>query len=116
MTDLKIEKTRLRRAANGGYLIEIMDSGCYEKARALQDKLRTILTEEKANVTRPMKTGELRFIGLDVTVTSEEVADFIMGNGKCEREDIKRVGEIQAMRNGLYTVWARCPLAVGLHC
>ncbi|CAL1680957.1 unnamed protein product [Lasius platythorax] len=80
-----------------------MDSGCYKKARALQDKLRTILPEEKANVTRPMKTGELRFIGLDVTVTSKEVADFIMGNGKCEREDIK-VGKIQAMRNGLYTV------------
>lgn len=111
LTDLKIEKTRLRRAANGGYLIEIMDSGCYEKARALQDKLRAILPEEKASVTRPMKSGELRFIGLDVTATNEEVAAVIMEYGKCEKEDI-RVGDIQAMRNGLYTAWARCPLAV----
>lgn len=111
LADLKIQKTRLRRAANGGYLIEIMVPGCFEKAKALQDKLKAILPEEKANVARPMKTGELRFIGLDIAATSDEVADFIVENGKCGKEDIK-VGEIQTMRNVLYTVWARCPLAV----
>ncbi|KMQ92223.1 gag-pol polyprotein [Lasius niger] len=91
-----------------------MDPGCFAKAKALQDQLKAILPEEKANVARPMKTGELRFIGLDIAATSDEVADFIVENGKCGKEDIK-VSEIQAMRNGLYTVWARCPLAVAVY-
>lgn len=111
LTDLKIEKTRLRRAVNGGYLIEITDSGCVDKAKALEEKVRTILPMDKVVVARPVRTGELRFMGLDDTITSEEVADFIIDAGKCNEGKVK-VGAIQAVKNGLYTAWARCPLAV----
>lgn len=43
LTDLKIESTRLRRAANGRYIIEIMDKDGADKAASLQEKLKRSL-------------------------------------------------------------------------
>ncbi|KMQ89040.1 reverse transcriptase [Lasius niger] len=88
LKDLKIESTRLRRAANGGYLIEILDKDNAGKAQALREK----------------------FVGLDDTILPEEVVQLIASEGKCEEVDIK-IGRIQPMRNGLSTIWARCPLS-----
>lgn len=60
-------------------------------------------------MARPTTFGEIRLIGLDVTILEEEIAQFIVVEGKCSAVDIK-VGAIQPMRNGLNSVWARCPL------
>ncbi|KMQ90966.1 hypothetical protein RF55_9221 [Lasius niger] len=109
LTDLKIERTRIRRAANGGYLIEIMDTDGKDKAKPLLGKLRALLPEEQAVIARPVTSGELRFVGLDDTISAEEVACFIASEGKCDLKDVK-TGSIQPMRNGLNTIWARCPL------
>ncbi|KMQ90130.1 reverse transcriptase [Lasius niger] len=94
LKDLKIESTRLRRAANGGYLIEILDKD----------------SAGQATVACPVTYGELRFVGLDDTILPEEVVQFIACEGKCEEVDIK-IGNIQPMRNGLNTIWARCPIS-----
>ncbi|KMQ90406.1 hypothetical protein RF55_9847 [Lasius niger] len=111
LKDLKIESTRLRRAANGGYIIEIMDKDGADKAASLREKLKALLPEEQAVVACPTTYGEIRLIGLDVTILEEEIAQFIVAEGKCSAADVK-VGAIQPMRNGLNSVWARCPLAV----
>lgn len=110
LKNLKIENTRLRRAANGGYLIEILDKDNAGKAKVLQERLRAILPEEQATVACPVTYGELRFIGLDETILSTEVEQFIVSEGKCDKDNVK-VGQIQPMRNGLNTVWVRCPLS-----
>lgn len=57
--DLKIQNSHIRRAANGGILIEI--SG--ERKGAKADKLKEMITEvlgTSAKVTRPIIKGELR--------------------------------------------------------
>ncbi|KMQ85976.1 hypothetical protein RF55_15191 [Lasius niger] len=92
LTELKIEKTRIRRTANGGYLIEILDANGEDKAKALLKKLRALLPEEQA-VVAPVTSGELRFIGLDDTISVEEVAELIALEGKCDVEKVK-VGSI----------------------
>ncbi|KMQ90098.1 gag-pol polyprotein [Lasius niger] len=109
LADLKIGQTRLRRAANGGYLIEILDADGADKAKTLQKKLRGLLPEEEATVACPVISGELRFIGLDDTITTEEVAQFIASEGKCDIGEV-RVGTLRLMRNGLNMAWAKCPL------
>ncbi|KMQ87926.1 hypothetical protein RF55_12668 [Lasius niger] len=109
LTDLKIETTRLRRAANGGYIIEIMDKDGADKAVSLQEKLKTLLPEDQAVVARPITFGEVRFIGLDVTILAEKVVELIAAEGKCGVDEVK-VGSILPMRNGMNTIWARCPL------
>lgn len=109
LADLKIGQTRLRRAANGGYLIEILDADGADKARTLQEKLKILLPEEQATIACPVISGELRFIGLDDTILAEEVAQFIASEGKCDVDEVK-VGTFRAMRNGLNMVWAKCSL------
>lgn len=103
LSDLGIERTRVRRAANGGYLIEILDTDGEDKAKTLLAKLRALLPEEQAIIARPVTSGELRFIGLDDTILVEEAVRIIALEGKCDIEEVK-VGSIQPMRNGLYTV------------
>ncbi|CAL1672174.1 unnamed protein product [Lasius platythorax] len=110
LKDLNIESTRLRRAANGGYLIEILDRDNTGKAQALREKLKGLIPDGQATVACPVTYGELRFVGLDDTISPGEVVQFIASEGKCEEVDI-RIGNIQPIRNGLSTVWARCPIS-----
>lgn len=111
LSDLQIEKTRIRKAANGGLLIEILGPEGSVKAETLAGKLKEIL-QDKAKIARPIAKGEIRMIGLDDSVTIEKVADAIVQYGKCTLEDTK-VG-IRPMNNGLFTIWAQCPLSAAV--
>ncbi|XP_070162539.1 uncharacterized protein [Polyergus mexicanus] len=64
LNKLDIKATKIRRAANGGLLIEVLDPDGVDKANALVDKLRDIL-HDQARVVRPTIKGEIRLIGLD---------------------------------------------------
>ncbi|KMQ90344.1 hypothetical protein RF55_9461 [Lasius niger] len=76
---LEIEQTKIRKAANGGLLIEVLGPDDTFKAAALRDKLREMLPPEQASVTRPVAKGEIRFIGLDCTTSSKDVLDVVWG-------------------------------------
>ncbi|KMQ88893.1 gag-pol polyprotein [Lasius niger] len=108
LDDLEIDRTKIRRAANGGILIEVLGPGGAGKALALKDKLHGIL-QDRAVVSRPVAKGEIRLIGLDCTTSTEEVLEVVAACGGCLRSDVK-VGEIRPLNNGLFTVWVQCPL------
>lgn len=82
------------------------------KAKSLADKLRKVLGEQ-AIVARPTVKGELRLIGLDYSTTEEEAKHVLAEAGSCAIEEIK-TSPIRAMRNGLGTIWAQCPLRAAL--
>ncbi|KMQ87838.1 gag-pol polyprotein [Lasius niger] len=88
LKNLEIAKTKIRKAANGSLLIEVLGPGGAEKASNLKDKLHEIL-KDNAKVTRPITKGEIRLI------------------------DIK-IGPIHPMRNGLFTVWVQSPLSAAI--
>ncbi|KMQ88581.1 hypothetical protein RF55_11908 [Lasius niger] len=52
LKDLQIERTKVRRAANGGMLIAVIGPDSARKALALKDKLSEVLKGE-AQITRP---------------------------------------------------------------
>lgn len=112
LKDLHIDRTKVRRAANGGMLIEVMGPDSARKALELKEKLSEVL-ENEAQITRPVVRGEIRLIGLDASTTSVEVRDVVTGCGGCLAEDI-RVGMICPMANGLFTVWVQCPLSAAV--
>ncbi|KMQ89741.1 gag-pol polyprotein [Lasius niger] len=109
---LKIGKTKIRKAANGSLLIEVMGPGGAEKALILKDELQKVLKDE-AKITRPVTKGELRLIGLHDATSRDEIFDVISVHGKCMSEDIK-IGPIHPLRNGLFTVWVQCPLGAAI--
>ncbi|KMQ91209.1 gag-pol polyprotein [Lasius niger] len=112
LKDLHIERTKVRRAANGGMLIEVIGPDSARKALELKEKLSIVLKNE-AQITRPVVRGEIRLIGLDASTTPVEVKDVIIGCSGCLDEDI-RVGVIRPMANGLFTVWVQCPLSAAV--
>ncbi|KMQ92578.1 gag-pol polyprotein [Lasius niger] len=108
LDQLEIDRTKIRRAANGGILIEVLGPGGAGKALVLKDKLHEIL-QDKAVVSRPVAKGEIRLVGLDCTTSADEVLDVVASLGGCLRSDIK-VGVIRPLNNGLYTAWVQYPL------
>lgn len=113
LTGLGIEQTRIRRAINGGILVEIMGPDGKDKANALATRLKEVLTEVDAVVSRPTVKGELRIIGIDDSVICEEVREAVASIGGCDLEEI-RTGDMREMPNGLYTIWVQCPLAAAI--
>ncbi|XP_029177649.1 uncharacterized protein LOC114945560 [Nylanderia fulva] len=112
LSDLNIDKSSIRHSASGGIVIEVPGKDKAEKTEALREKVSIVLGES-ATVTRPVVKGEMRLIGLDDSVVPDEVADVIATAGDCKAEEVK-VGTIRPMTNGLFTVWAQCPLAAAI--
>lgn len=106
LEDLRIERTKIRRAVNGGILIKVMDRDGQDKAGALAEQLRVVLHEE-TRVTRPIVKSEIRLVGLDDSVSVEEVTSAIARIGECSEINIK-FGTLRPMRNGLFSIWAKC--------
>ncbi|XP_046629516.1 uncharacterized protein LOC124309827 [Neodiprion virginianus] len=112
LAELGIEETRVRRAANGGVLIEIPGPENTRKADALAAQLTRVILDKYGNavsVTRPVIKGELRVLGLDDSVSTEELARTLAEQGGCKVEEV-RVGVPRRTPNGLYSAWAQCPL------
>lgn len=112
LDDLRIEHTKVRKVANGGMLIEVLGPDGPSKANALTEQLRAVL-QDKVKITRPVAKREIRLVGLDESVSSNEVTRAIVKYGECVEADVK-VGYIRPMNNGLFSVWARCPLGAAI--
>jgi len=112
LDDLRIENSRVRKAANGGLIVEVIGPDGSGKANALAEQLQVIL-QDRARVTRPVTKGEIRLVGLDESVSTEDVRLAIAKYGECNEADI-RIGSIRPMNNGLFTVWAKCPLSAAI--
>lgn len=108
LADLDITDTKVRRAINGGLLIEIEGEEGQAKADRLVIKLKEVL-QESATVVSPRKYAEVRVIGLDDSVTGEELVHVLAIAGECEEEEV-RTGPIRMARNGLGSAWARLPM------
>lgn len=102
LAEMGIENSRIRRTVNGGRIIEIPGLDAAEKTDKLAERLRSVLGAE-AVIARPSIKGELRILGLDDTVTTEEVISVISDLGKCSISEVK-VGVIRPLSSGLVVV------------
>ncbi|XP_059045778.1 uncharacterized protein LOC131841475 [Achroia grisella] len=104
-----IEALRLRQAITGARILEIPGAESSGKADALASKLREFIPENMAKVARPVKTAEMRVMGLDDSATTEEVAVAVAQAGDCH-PDAVRVGDIRRNSFGMGTCWVRGPV------
>lgn len=111
LPDLDIQ-SKVRKAAVGGLIIKISANNKAGKAERLKNKISEVLGSS-VKVARPVIKGEMRLIGLDDSVITEEVADTIAVAGGYLAQEV-RVGAIRPMSNGLFTVWAQCPLGAAI--
>ncbi|EFN69220.1 hypothetical protein EAG_08157, partial [Camponotus floridanus] len=112
LKEIGIGTTKIRKAMNGGIIIEIPGVENKDKANILAQKLKQILPKE-TKITRPSIKGELRVIGFDESVKAEEIKEIITEIGECEYNEIS-VSDIRPMRSGLFMTWVRCPLVAAV--
>ncbi|XP_059047972.1 uncharacterized protein LOC131843361 [Achroia grisella] len=111
LASLGIEELRFKSAATGARILEIPGSQSGGKADALAQKLREVLGENPVQVSRPTKTAEMRIMGLDDSVTPEDITHAVARDGECAPEEVK-AGEIRLNPSGLGTCWVRAPILV----
>lgn len=109
LKDLGITNPRIRKAINGGVIIEISGEDGPVKADNLAGKLREAVGG-MTQVVRPVAKGELLLIGIDDSVEMEEIISEVAEQGDCRRGEVK-TGPMRQTRNGLGIIWIQCPVA-----
>jgi len=102
----------MRRAANGGIIIEIAGPEGANKADTLASRLREVIGGS-AVVSRPIVKADLKISGFDESVIKDEIITALTELGDCLASDV-RVGSFRPMRNGLIMTWVQCPLSAAL--
>lgn len=100
---------RIKHAQTGGIIIEVPGPDRTSKVVALEAKLRQALSDLALHIARPVKSGEVRMMGLDEAVIPEEIAASVAGIGGYAVSDV-RVGELRRSRCGMFSAWVHCPL------
>jgi len=109
LKQLGIQNPRMRRAANGGVLIEILGPEGTVKADSLATRLREVIGGD-ATVSRPIVKADIRISGFDDSVIKDELIAIVTDVGGCLASDV-RVGISRQMKNGSNMTWVQCPLA-----
>ncbi|XP_063893051.1 spidroin-2-like [Helicoverpa armigera] len=91
----------------GSLLRPAAQRACYAAAAATAPSPRR--GPPSAQVSRPYKCADLRILGLDDSVTTEEVAA-VSRMGRCSAEEVK-AGTIRPNFRGMSTITVSCPVA-----
>jgi len=112
LKDIGISNPRMRRAANGGIIIEISGPEGAVKADTLASRLRDAIGDN-AVVSRSVVKADLKISGFDESVIKDEIITAMTEIGNCLASDV-RVGSFRPMRNGLIMTWVQCLLSAAL--
>lgn len=108
LKDIGIQNTKIRRAFNGGIIIEVPSKDGAKLASTLKDKLTEVLGID-ARVDRSVAKGELRITGIDPSTTLDEV--FLeLTNISCCLPCDNKISDIKPMRDGMGVAWVHCPI------
>ncbi|KMQ95337.1 proline-rich p65 protein [Lasius niger] len=110
LKDIGIKQTKIRKAINGGLVIEIPGPDGASLANTLQEKLKTAL-DGMAKVNKPVALSELRLTGIDPSTSVGEISRVLALAAKCSTDDLK-MSNINMMRDGMGVIWVRCPSAI----
>ncbi|XP_025267964.1 uncharacterized protein LOC112639147 [Camponotus floridanus] len=107
LQELDIQMPKVRRGISGNAIIEIHGPDNALKADRLASEIQRVLQEE-AYVSRPTITGEIKLIGMDESISKEEIIEAVSTTGNCKPSEV-RSGKIGRTRNGAGIVWVQCP-------
>nr|XP_049701474.1 serine/arginine repetitive matrix protein 1-like [Helicoverpa armigera] len=100
---------RLRVTATGARMLEVPGAASGPAADALAERLRASISADDARVSRPQKCADLRIMGLDDSVTAEEVVAAVARTGGCSADEVK-AGTIRPDFRGTCTITVSCPV------
>ncbi|XP_045772961.1 M protein, serotype 24-like [Maniola jurtina] len=108
--ELGIAGVRCKTTVTGARMLEVAGASSGPQADALAEKLKASLEPMGVKVSRPTKNAELRILGLDDSVNTEELEATIARVGDCSPAQVKS-SPISSGFNGLGTAVVSCPVA-----
>ncbi|XP_059061179.1 uncharacterized protein LOC131854072 [Achroia grisella] len=109
LESIGITELHYRQAITGARILELPGAASGDKADSLAEKLREVLPAEVVQVSRPVKTADLRIVGLDDTATPTDVVAAVARYGGCAEQEVK-AGEVRRSESGNAATWVRCPM------
>ncbi|XP_049868205.1 translation initiation factor IF-2-like [Pectinophora gossypiella] len=110
LQSLGISGLKVRKAATGARVLEVAGASSAEKADSLAAKLRESMSGDVVKVSRPTKCAQMRVVGLDDSVTAQEVVEAVAKVGGCAADGIK-AGAIREGAGGMGSLLLSCPFA-----
>ncbi|XP_049874444.1 uncharacterized protein LOC126372639 [Pectinophora gossypiella] len=110
LQSLGISGLRIRKAATGARVLEVAGASSAEKADSLAAKLRESMNGDVVKVSRPTKCISMRIVGLDDSVSVQEVMEAVAKAGGCSVDSIK-AGVIREGAGGMGSLMLSCPIA-----
>lgn len=95
---MDIQTPRIRRDISGNAIIEISGTDNTLKADRLAQEIQRVLKEE-VHVSRPTINSEIKLIGMDESISNEEINEVISKIGGYKLSEI-RSGKIGRTRSG----------------
>ncbi|CAK1590252.1 unnamed protein product [Parnassius mnemosyne] len=100
---------RLKVTQTGARMLEIPGESSGATADALAAKLRASLNADEARVSRPVRCADLRIMGLDDSVSEEELVAAVARSGGCTTDQV-RAGAIRPDQQGMHAATVCCPV------
>ncbi|CAK1579405.1 unnamed protein product [Parnassius mnemosyne] len=100
---------RLKVTQTGARMLEIPGESSGATADALAAKLRASLNADEARVSRPVRCADLRIMGLDDSVSEEELVAAVARSGGCTTDQV-RSGAIRPDQQGMHAATVCCPV------
>ncbi|XP_049869342.1 uncharacterized protein LOC126369092 [Pectinophora gossypiella] len=110
LQSLGITNLRIRKAVTGARVLELAGATSAEKADTLAEKLRESMSGDVVKVSRPIKRADMRIVGLDDSVSVQEVVEAVATAGGCATDAV-RTGVIREGAGGMGSLMVSCPVA-----
>jgi len=106
-----ISKLKIRKAFNGGIIIEIFEEDASEKARLLAGRLHSVFEKyhKEIRISCPVKKVNLALTNIIEIPSSEDVIAAVTRESGCDPLQVQ-VGRTSKNRNGTYMIRFRCPI------
>jgi hypothetical protein len=110
LTEITVDSVDMKKAMTGAITIRVPGDKDRGKASLLATRLAEVLDPTTVRVTAATRTAELRVVRIDISVNKEELRQALASAAGCGSAEVQ-VGEIRASRDGLGSMWIKCPVA-----
>jgi hypothetical protein len=83
-----VKALKMRKAMTGAVVQELSENQKREKATALAAQLARVLDPNEVRVATPFRSAEARVLGIDISITKDEIRDTLAKEGGCKANDI----------------------------
>jgi hypothetical protein len=103
LVGVSVKALKMRNAVTGAIVLELSADQKREKASAPATQLARVLDPNEVCVAALFRSAEARVVGIDISVTKDEVRDTLAKEGVRKADDVQ-LGLVHSARNGLASV------------